>query len=208
MFARILMFPLPADKLVEAGQMLNETTIGVVLTLPGFRNLLALGDHRSGKLITIALYDTTAELDAAWTNPALQEQVQRIAGWSGGVPTPNTFDVNVRAIPALTGESSAAGRPACARVVTARLRPGRADELVHLFQQSVLLAAREQRGYQGHLLLTDRPSGRGVSVSLWESEAALAASATSGYLQEQLGKVTNLLVEPPTQEVFAVLAIA
>ena len=71
-----------------------------------------------------------------------------------------------------------------ARVITVQVQPGKLDDLLHVLQQQVIPAAQHQPGFRGLLRLTDQRTGKGMTVSLWDSEADLIASETSGYLQE------------------------
>ena len=59
-------------------------------------------------------------------------------------------------------------------------------------------------GFKGLLLLNERATGRGISITLWETPVDLKASETSGYLQQQLSKVASLLTEPPEIGVYEV----
>lgn len=93
-----------------------------------------------------------------------------------------------------------------ARTVTIQVRPNMVDEAQKLFSESVIPAAKQQKGFEGALLLSDPNSGKGMSVTLWETEADLKAGEGSGYFQEQIAKVGPLLVGPPTREVFMVAA--
>lgn len=93
-----------------------------------------------------------------------------------------------------------------ARVVHVQVRPDKLDEATRLFQQSVIPAMQQQQGNKGGYLLTDRTTGKGMSVSIWESEAAMTASESSGYLQEQLAKFRELFAQQPTPEHYEVSA--
>jgi quinol monooxygenase YgiN len=93
-----------------------------------------------------------------------------------------------------------------ARVVHVQIRHDKLDEATKLFQESVIPAMKQQQGNQGGYLLTDRTSGKGLSVSLWESEAAMTASESSGYLQEQLARFRDLFAQQPTPEHYEVSA--
>ncbi len=57
-----------------------------------------------------------------------------------------------------------------ARVVSMEVLPMNMAEAVRIYRDSVVSAAKEQRGFRGALLLTDPETGEGVSISLWESE--------------------------------------
>jgi heme-degrading monooxygenase HmoA len=73
-----------------------------------------------------------------------------------------------------------------ARIVTIKLRPGTVGKAIELYRDSVLPAARDQHGFKDAMLLTDLNTDEAVSITLWETEADLLASETSGYYQTQL----------------------
>ncbi len=91
-----------------------------------------------------------------------------------------------------------------ARVVYTQVQPGQTDEAIRIYRESVTPNARLQNGYRGGILLTDRGTGKCISISFWESEAAMTAGETRGYLQEQIGKFTGVIAGPPTRETFEV----
>ena len=95
-----------------------------------------------------------------------------------------------------------------ARVVHVRIRADKVDEATRLFRESVVPAMTQQPGNRGGYLLTDPATGKGMSVSLWESAAAMTAGETGGYLQEQLAKFGELFAEQPTAEHYEVSAQA
>jgi len=56
------------------------------------------------------------------------------------------------------------------------------------------------------VLLQDRASGKGMTFSIWETEEQLRATESSGYLQEQLGKLAGLFTAPPEWNSYEVAA--
>jgi heme-degrading monooxygenase HmoA len=52
------------------------------------------------------------------------------------------------------------------------------------------------------LLFVDRSTGKGISISHWDSDEELTASETSGYLQEQFGKFADVFAAPPIREIY------
>jgi len=86
----------------------------------------------------------------------------------------------------------------------ALVQPGKTDQLISIYRDSIVPAAKEQEGFKGSFLLTERETGKGISIALWETEADMIAGEASGYLQEQVGKVAALLAAPPTREHFEV----
>jgi hypothetical protein len=53
-------------------------------------------------------------------------------------------------------------------------------------------------------MLVDRKTGKGVSISLWDSEEDAIANEQSGYYQEQVGKFKDFMTAPPVQEGYEV----
>jgi len=90
-----------------------------------------------------------------------------------------------------------------ARVTTIQLQPGRMDEFLHFFQDSIAPAAAAQPGFGGITLMTDLQLGKIVAFGLWDSEADLLASE-SAYYQAKLAEVRGLLAGPPQREAYEV----
>ncbi len=84
-----------------------------------------------------------------------------------------------------------------ARLVTFRVEPSRTEETIAVYRDSVVPEAKRQKGFAGAILLTDRAAGRGASIVFWNTEADMARSRASGYLNEQIAKFASLFVEPP-----------
>lgn len=76
--------------------------------------------------------------------------------------------------------------------------------MIPIYQQSVAPAAQPQPGFKGALLLTDRHSAKGISITLWESETAMVAGETTGYYQEQIRKFGAVFAAPPNREDYEV----
>jgi heme-degrading monooxygenase HmoA len=95
-----------------------------------------------------------------------------------------------------------------ARVVHVQIQAGKLDEATSIFQESIVPAAQEQAGFQGIFLLTNPETGKGISVSLWDSEADMVAGEASGYYQAQIGKVGPLMAAAPVREQYTVSARA
>ena len=68
-----------------------------------------------------------------------------------------------------------------ARAVQFSAKKSAIDEAIGIYQNSVIPAAGEQKGFRGAVLLTDRANARATSITFWESEADLLQS---GLLQE------------------------
>lgn len=91
-----------------------------------------------------------------------------------------------------------------ARVVTVMVRSGRTEGVIEIFRDALVPLLRAQPGFCGARLLTDADSGKGLMVTLWDSEAQLRASEASGFFREQLARFQPVLSAPPSAERYEV----
>jgi heme-degrading monooxygenase HmoA len=91
-----------------------------------------------------------------------------------------------------------------ARVTIVQILPGKIDEAIGVYRDSVVPAAKQQKGHKGHYLLTDRKNGKSISISLWETEADMAAGESSGHYQQQVAKFKDMFAAPPVREGYEV----
>jgi heme-degrading monooxygenase HmoA len=96
------------------------------------------------------------------------------------------------------------GKNMYARTTIAQVQPGKMAELVSILLDSVLPAARQQKGYQGGLVLTNPDTGKAEIIALWETEADMTVGEASGYYREQVAKVAHTLVGPSVREAYTV----
>jgi len=94
-----------------------------------------------------------------------------------------------------------------ARTTVMQGRPETMNEAARIFNESVIPAAEQQKGFKGALFLTDPNSGKGMSITLWDSEEDMRAGEGSGYFKEQIAKFGPLLAGPPTRDLFVVSAM-
>lgn len=91
-----------------------------------------------------------------------------------------------------------------ARLTRARIKVDRIDEFIRLYEESVIPAAKSQKGYSGAYLLVDRQSGEAICITLWESEKDALANEESRYYLEQVAKFVNFYARPPIREGYEV----
>ena len=91
-----------------------------------------------------------------------------------------------------------------ARLMIVPVKMDKLDETIKIYKESILPAAKSQIGYRGAYLLTDRKTGKVISISLWASKEEAIANEQSGYLQEQVSKLKELLTAPPVREGYEV----
>ena len=91
-----------------------------------------------------------------------------------------------------------------ARVILGKVQLDKQDEAINIYKESIVPAAKEQKGFKSMNLLTDPDTNIFISITFWETENDMIASESSGYLQEQLGKIVALFVGPPTIQNYVV----
>lgn len=92
-----------------------------------------------------------------------------------------------------------------ARLTIVKIKLDRIDEAVKLYKESVIPAAKSQIGYKAAYLLLDRKTGKGVSVTIWESEEDALANEKNLYYQEQVTKFLPFYTAPPIREGYEVM---
>lgn len=88
------------------------------------------------------------------------------------------------------------------RVTTIHFQPEKLAEVVRIDQDSVVPEARQQKGFNSLLLLTNEATGTAISFSSFETAEDLQASEASGYYQRQTDKFAHLRTATPDRQVY------
>ena len=91
-----------------------------------------------------------------------------------------------------------------ARVTLTQGKPDKINETIKLYKDSVVPAAKSQQGYRGIILLSDFNNGKGISISLWDSEEDAVANEQSGYYKAQVDKFKDFFTAQPVREGYVV----
>jgi heme-degrading monooxygenase HmoA len=91
-----------------------------------------------------------------------------------------------------------------ARVTIGQILLAKMDEAIGIYRNSVVPAAKQQKGFKGLYVLTNRKTGKGLTIALWETEADMTAGENSGYYQQQVAKFKDILSAPPVREAYEV----
>ena len=78
------------------------------------------------------------------------------------------------------------------------------DEAIELYEKSVIPSAKKQRGFRGSCLLSNRETGKGISVTFWRTKEDALANEKNLYYQQQLVKFLGFLSGPPIREEYDV----
>ena len=95
-----------------------------------------------------------------------------------------------------------------ARLTIVQVKVDKLDETIKIFEDSVVPAAKSQKGSRGAYLLTDRKTGKGISMTLWDSEEDAIADEQSGQFQERTSWFQDFFTAPPVRDGYDVNAQA
>jgi heme-degrading monooxygenase HmoA len=90
-----------------------------------------------------------------------------------------------------------------ANVVTVQFQPGKIDEAIRIYRDTTVSALKQQQGFKGAFLLIEPNTGKGISITLWQTEADLQATETREF-QVQVAQFAQVLAGPPTREAYEV----
>ncbi len=196
MYARVITVQYQPWKLDEGLQIYRDSTVPAARQTQGFKGALGLVDRSTGKAISIALRETAADIQATESSGFLQEQ-SKFMPLLAGTPTIEVYEVSIQ-------ETQPGETATFARVLMTGAQAGKTDELIQIARDSILPVARQQPGFKGMLLLNDRATGNVFSITLWATEADMQAGETSGYLREQLARLTDVLATQVAREAYEV----
>jgi heme-degrading monooxygenase HmoA len=91
-----------------------------------------------------------------------------------------------------------------ARVTFATAQPDKFDAAIGVVRDSILPAAKKQKGFKGLFHLGNRDTGKGIVIVMWNTEADMIAAESSGFYRQQVAKVAPLLAGPTTMEHYEV----
>jgi hypothetical protein len=86
-----------------------------------------------------------------------------------------------------------------ARAMIGQIKPEKLSEMdraIRTYQNSIVLAAQQQKGFKDALLLTNSHTGKAISITLWETEIDMMGSETNDYYQQQIEKIAWVLAGP------------
>lgn len=93
------------------------------------------------------------------------------------------------------------------RMVTVHVVKDQIDEVVRIWREEAVPAARQQPGFVDARLLVDRQTARGVSMLTWQSaEHANATGPGSDYLKQVFARFAAYFTGPPLVENLEVAA--
>ena len=95
-----------------------------------------------------------------------------------------------------------------ARMTTIRTQPGKMEEALVIAREFIAPHAEEQPGFKSLVALVDHESEELVFISTWETEEDLEEGENSGYYEDQIGRLSSVLVGQAVREAFEVHNLA
>ena len=88
------------------------------------------------------------------------------------------------------------------QVLRVNIQPGKMEEAIAIFKDSVAPAIHGWSGLQIGRLLVDRAGNKIMAISFWDSQADEASLTSSSSYLEQVAKFAALFAGPPEVEVY------
>lgn len=90
-----------------------------------------------------------------------------------------------------------------ARVFTSQLVSGKTDDAVSVWRDKVAPTIKQAKGFKGAYLVGDRETGKGLTITLWETKED--ADAMNASVSQNLALFEGLFVAQPSLETYEVL---
>jgi heme-degrading monooxygenase HmoA len=92
-----------------------------------------------------------------------------------------------------------------ARLIIVQIDIDKLEEVRRIVEESTIPAVKLQKGFRGGYLLADHKTGKGISMTLWDSEEDATADEQSGHYQKRAEKVKHLFTSQPVREGYEVV---
>ncbi len=192
MYAGVNYVQIQPGKMDEVISMHRDSVVPAAQQQQGNRGGFLLTDRNTNKAIVLGLWETEADIPTDEAGGWYQEQVSKIAQLIAGPVVRELCEVSVQV--AATSEGGGATH---ARVNYRQIQPGKMDEVISRYRDSVVPTVSQRQGSKGGLVLADRSTGKLIAISLWETEADMRAA-------ERPRDVDAITGEPPVQEIYEV----
>ena len=91
-----------------------------------------------------------------------------------------------------------------ARVATAQVQPGKMDEFLRIYKETQRSINEQTKGFQSARILTDSNTGKGIAVTIWETESDARASVNESTLQDVTRRFEGVMAGAITMEIYEV----
>ena len=92
-----------------------------------------------------------------------------------------------------------------ARVTTFQIDTKDIEQCAKIYAESVVPAAKKQKGFRAIELMVNPETGDGLSISYWETQEDAVATEKNLYYQEQVAKFIPFYTKQPIRDGYEVL---
>lgn len=92
-----------------------------------------------------------------------------------------------------------------ARITSAQIDPKNIEQFKKIYEESVIPAAKKQKGFRGISLMVNLETGDGLSIGYWDSEEDAVATEKNLFYQEHIAKFIPFYVKHPIRDGYEVL---
>jgi heme-degrading monooxygenase HmoA len=86
------------------------------------------------------------------------------------------------------------------RVITTQSKVSATESNIALWRDKVVPLLKQAKGFKAAYLAGDPKTGKGVAITLWETEADATASDTSGLYQQAIALFADTFTAQPIRE--------
>lgn len=90
-----------------------------------------------------------------------------------------------------------------ARLINSQLLSGKTDDAISIWRDKVAPTIKQAKGFKGAYLAGDRGTGKGVTITLWETKED--ADAMNAALPQTLALFDGIFASQPSLESYEVL---
>ena len=183
-FARLTFVKLKPDvSLEDTRKIWDGSVVPAAKEQKGFIGGFLLVTEQRDEAVAVTLWESKDEALAGEQSSYFQDQVKKFAAFMAAPPERKHYDVNSEIV--FVKELGAG----VASLTITKAKPDISiDEVRKVWDENVIPAIKNQKGYIGGFLLASEKRDQAISVALWESKDDAVAIQTSGLYQEQLKK--------------------
>jgi hypothetical protein len=82
------------------------------------------------------------------------------------------------------------------QIISLSIRLGKMDQALGIYRRSILPKIEERQGFAKNLVFSCRVRNELISCTVWETYASMMETERSGFMNQQIVKLSRVLAEP------------
>ena len=195
MFTRILEMTGDPNQRDKTNEIFRNSILPALKQQKGFEGAIQCMNQQ-GEGVGVSLWESQEEEALSAREPIYLEQISKFKEVFTKPQVRHTGEVRAH-------DTQAGIAPRAARLTVLPTRPGSEAEIVKLYKESVIPAARTQSGFASSYL-AQTAEGTAIALTLFDSQENLKKSEDVGYYQEQIARFKPHLTGEPSKKIFDV----